>query len=110
MFAHEYLRRPVVGVMIMNDKARLRKAICEMIKQNRITIRQAAEQCDICYDQMLRVYKKYILEGDAGLIHGNRGRTSNRKHSSHQEIINTYLEKYEGFGLVCQSFCKFRKV
>jgi hypothetical protein len=36
----------------MNDKARLRKAVCEMIKQNRINIRQAAEQCDICYDQM----------------------------------------------------------
>jgi hypothetical protein len=42
MCPHEYLRRPVVGVMIMNDKARLRKAGCEMIKQNRINIRQAA--------------------------------------------------------------------
>jgi len=87
-----------VGVLIMNDKERLRKAICEMLKQKKINLKQAAEQCNICYDQMLRVFKKYILEGDAGLIHGNRGRASNRKHSNHQEIINTYLEKYEGFG------------
>jgi hypothetical protein len=38
--------------MIMNDKKRQRKAIYEMIKYKRIDIRQAAEQCDICYDQM----------------------------------------------------------
>ncbi len=63
----------------MNDKARQRKAVCEMIKQKRINKRQAAEQCDICYDQMLRIYKKYIREGDAGLIFGPRGRASNRK-------------------------------
>jgi hypothetical protein len=49
---------------------------------------------------MLRVYQKYISEGDAGLIHGNRGRVSNRKHSHHQEIINTSLDKHEAFVLV----------
>ena len=63
----------------MNDKERLRKAICEMLKQKKINLKQAAEQCNICYDQMLRVFKKYILEGDAGLIFGPRGRASNRK-------------------------------
>jgi hypothetical protein len=47
---------------------------------------------------MLRVYQKYILEGDAGLIHGNRGRASNRKHSHHQQIIDIYSDKYKGFG------------
>ena len=63
----------------MNDKERQRKAICEMIRQNKIKLKQAAEQCGVCYDQMLRIFKKYILEGDAGLIFGPRGRVSNRK-------------------------------
>ena len=53
---------------------------------------------DLSYRQMIRVFQNYLKEGDAGLIHGNRGRASNRKHSHHQEIINIYLEKYEGFG------------
>ncbi len=44
------------------------------------------------------MYKKYILEGDAELIFGPRGRVSNRKLKHHQEIINIYSEKYEGFG------------
>ena len=63
----------------MNDKERQKEAICEILKQKRVNLKQAAEQCDIRYDQMLRVYKKYISEGDAGLIFGPRGRVSNRK-------------------------------
>ena len=68
-----------MGVLMMSDKERLRLSICEMLKQKRIRIKQAAEQCGICYDQMLRIYKKFISEGDAGLIFGPRGRISNRK-------------------------------
>ena len=85
-------------VLVMNHQERQRKAVCEMIKQRRITIVKGAKQCELSYRQMLRVYQKYILEGDAGLIHGNRGRASNRKHSHHQEIIDIYSDKYEGFG------------
>ena len=69
-----------------------------MLKQGQITIVMGAKQCELSYRQMLRVYQEYILEGDAGLIHGNRGRASNRKHSHHQEIIDIYSDKYEGFG------------
>ena len=63
----------------MNDKERKRKAICEMVRKNKINLKQAALQCGVCYDQMLRIFKKYILEGHAGLIFGPRGRISNRK-------------------------------
>jgi hypothetical protein len=85
-------------VLVMNYQERQRKAVCEMIKQRRITIVKGAKQCELSYRQMLRVYQKYILEGDAGLIHGNRGRISNRKHSHHRQIIDIYSGKYEGFG------------
>ena len=85
-------------VLVMNHQERHRISICAMIKQRRITIVKGAKACQLSYRQMLRVYQKYSLEGDAGLIFGPRGRVSNRKHSNHQEIINTYLEKYEGFG------------
>ena len=85
-------------VLVMNYQERQRKAVCEMIKQRRITIVKGATQCELSYRQMLRVYQKYILEGDAGLIHGNRGRISNRKHSHHRQIIDIYSDKYEGFG------------
>jgi len=85
-------------VLLMNQQERNRMSICAMIKQRRITIVKSAKECQLSYRQMLRVYQKYRSEGDAGLTHGNRGRVSNRKHSNHQEIINIYLKKYEGFG------------
>ncbi len=51
---------------------------------------KGAKQCELSYRQMLRVYQKYILEAD--LIHGNRGRASNRKHSPHLQIIEIYFD------------------
>lgn len=87
-----------MGVLMMNSKERQRKAVCEMVKQGQIKLTKASEQCDVSYDHMLRIYKRYIEEGDAGLIHKNRGRLSNRKHPHQTKIINRYKERYEGFG------------
>lgn len=44
-------------VLVMNRQERQRKALCEMIKQRRITITPGAKQCELSYRQMLRVYK-----------------------------------------------------
>ena len=52
-------------VLVMNYQERQRKAVCEMIKQIRITIVKGAKQCELSYREMLKVYQKYILEGIA---------------------------------------------
>jgi transposase len=87
-----------MGVLSMNEKERLRKAIFEMVKQRRITLKQASLQCGLSYRQVLRVYAAYLQKGDAGLIHQSRGQRSNRKHPHQDIIISRYKEKYEGFG------------
>ena len=87
-----------MGVMIMSDKERLRKAILEMVKQKKITLVQASVQCKMSYRQILRLYESYVEQGDAGLIHKSRGQRSNRKHPHQEEIIALYQSKYEGFG------------
>ena len=53
-------------------------SICVMIIQRHITLVNGAKACEFSYMQMLRVYQKYCLEGDAELIHGNRGRSKRR--------------------------------
>ena len=53
-------------------------SICVMIIQRHITLVNGAKACELSYMQMLRVYQKYCLEGDAELIHGNRGRSKRR--------------------------------
>lgn len=87
-----------MGVMKMNDKERLRKAIFEMVNQKRLTLVQASVQCDLSYRQAHRIYERYKKEGDAGLIHQSRGQRSNRKHPHQEAIIARYVERYEGFG------------
>lgn len=87
-----------MGVMLMSGKERLRKAIFEMVKQRRLTLVQAAVQCDLSYRQTLRVYRAYLERGDAGLTHQSRGQRSNRKHPHQNAIITRYIERYEGFG------------
>lgn len=88
----------MMGVMAMNEKERLRKAIFEMVNQKRITLAQACIQCDLSYRQAHRIFERYKKESDAGLIHQSRGQRSNRKHPHRDEIISIYNEKYEGFG------------
>lgn len=87
-----------MGVLLMSEKERLRKAIFEMVKQGRITLRHASKQCELSYRQTLRVYAAYLGKGDAGLTHQSRGQRSNRKHPHREIIISLYKTKYEGFG------------
>ena len=87
-----------MGVMLMNDKERLRKAIFEMVKQKKMTLVQAAIQCELSYRQALRIYEQYKVKGDAGLPHQSRGQRSNRKNPHQEAIIARYIERYEGFG------------
>lgn len=91
-------RATVMGVLLMSEKERLRKAVFEMVKQGQITLIQASIQCELSYRQTLRIYSAYVKKGDAGLIHQSRGQRSNRKHPHRDTIISLYKTKYEGFG------------
>jgi len=69
-----------------------------MVSQGRLTLIQAAEQCQFSYRQIKRLYRRYKAEGDAGLVHQARGQKSNRRHPHRETIIARYKERYEGFG------------
>ena len=49
-----------MGLLLMSDKERLRKATLEMVKQGQIALIMAAIQCDISYRQELYVYISVI--------------------------------------------------
>lgn len=87
-----------MGVLAMSKEERERKVIFEMVKRGQLSIKKAAIQCGVSYRQALRIHKAYLSKGDTGLIHGYRGRPSNRKHPHRTEIIELYRCKYEGFG------------
>ncbi len=92
-----------MGNLIMSEKERQFKALLEMVRLKKLNLGQVAEQTGYSYRQVKRRYKRYKAEGDAGLVHAARGRSSNNKHSHRALIIELYKQKYEGFGPVLAS-------
>ena len=87
-----------MGALLMSKKERDRKALMEMVRQKKLSLKKASIQCELSYRQTLRIYQKYEALGDAGLIHKSRGRQSNRRHPHQDKIIARYASRYEGFG------------
>ena len=86
------------GHLIMSEKERLRLTMMRMVYEGKLTLNQAAQQCNLSYRQTKRLYSRYKREGDVGLVHRARGQQSNRSHPHRIAIITRYKERYEGFG------------
>jgi len=71
--------------------------VCGRVKEGWFNLREGSNQLCLSYRQMLRVYDRFIHEGDAGFVHRSRGRSSNRAKGIRGEVIDLYREKYLGF-------------
>ena len=87
-----------MGHLVMSEKERQYKAWMAMVYEGNVTLRKAADALGVSYRQSKRIYRRYIAEGDAGLIHRGRHRQSNRQHAHQQEILTIYQRDYLGFG------------
>lgn len=87
-----------MGHLVMSDKERQRKAWMAMVNEGNVTLNKAADALDVSYRQAKRIYRRYVAEGDTGLVHRGRHRKSNREHAHKQEIIALYQRDYLDFG------------
>ena len=98
------------GHLLMSGKERIRKVILEGVAEGRLTIREASARLAISYRQAKRLYKRFRLEGDAGLLHKGRSRPSNRAKPPvlREKAIARYLGRYKGFGptLACEKLAE----
>lgn len=88
------------GALAMSQRERCRLVIMSRVRDRAMTIREASEVMRISYRQGRRIHKRYVSEGDKGLIHRNRGRPSNRRMSSELKgvVLALYREQYWDFG------------
>jgi len=88
------------GPLAMSQKERVRLVMMSRVEEKVMTIKEAAEVVGVSYRQGRRIYKRYVSEGDKGLIHRNRGRPSNRSKSSEfkEIVLALYREQYWDFG------------
>ena len=84
--------------LIMGRKELLRAKMMEMVKLKQKTLTAASKIIGVSYRQAKRIYRRYLLEGDSGLIHKNTGKPSpNSKSSSFKEKVIEIVENNTKF-------------
>lgn len=90
----------MAGKLPMGQKELTRVKVMEMVKEKQKTLRDAAKILKVSYRQAKRIYKKFREKGDAGMVHGNCGKSSHNSIETavRKKIVRLYSEKYNGFG------------
>ena len=84
----------------MSGKERQRLLVLSRVKDQGMSLKKAAKTLSISYRQARRIFKRYIDDGDAGLVHKTRGKLSGRGFSVEikQSALELYKTRYDGFG------------
>src|SRR3990170_5235874 len=85
---------------MMSGKERQRLLVLSRVRDQGMSLKKAAKVLSVSYRQTRRIYKRFIDEGDQGLVHKSRGKTSGRGFdlSMKQAVLDLYKNKYDGFG------------
>jgi len=68
-----------MGELRMSSRERIGLDAMGRVKRGELTVVSAAELMGLSVRQGRRVWKRFKLEGDAGLVHRLRGRISNHR-------------------------------
>src|SRR3569623_720420 len=86
--------------LTMSRKERQRLEVFGRVKRGEITVVRAAAWLKLSERQARRMYKRFIEQKDAGLVHRLRGRRSNRRsdQATRQKVLARHQERYADFG------------
>ena len=81
--------------LTMSARERGRLGVMTQVKKQGLRLVEAARLMRVSYRQAKRIWRRYQQDGDRGLIHGNRGRVSNRKKPDEERrrIVDRYRER-----------------
>jgi hypothetical protein len=86
--------------LIMSQPERVRLVVMQQVKEQELTVAEASEVLGLSYRQTKRVWRRYRLAGDRGLVHGARGKPGKRAKPAKLKarILARYEERYPDFG------------
>lgn len=84
----------------MSSDERKRMMVLGGVKEDKMSLTQAAELMGVCYRQAKRVWSRFKEKGDAGLVHRSRGRSSSRGKPAklRKAVLKQYAKRYPDFG------------
>jgi len=91
----------------MSQRERHRLEAFSRVRRGEITLAKASELLGLSYRQAKRCFGRYRKEGDRGLVHRLRGRSSNRHADVRQKrrILAVYEKKYADYGPTLATEC-----
>jgi len=94
----------------MSGKERIALDAMGRVKRKELTVAAAAGLMGLSVRQARRVWKRFRAEGDKGLVHKLRGRSSNRRlgEEVRRRVVKLHQEKYADFGptLACEKLAE----
>src|SRR3954447_25675361 len=84
----------------MSKVERKRLEVMSRVKSGKLTLVAASELLGIGYRQSKRIWRRYQAQGDRGLVHGLRGKKSNRQgdKSLKKRVLARYVKAYRDYG------------
>ena len=84
----------------MSNKERDRLDVMSRVKRSELTVVEASGLLDLSLRQSRRVWKSFKASGAKGLVHGLRGRVSNRRFPEEfrVRVLKRHQERYADFG------------
>ena len=84
----------------MSQKERVRLTVMKQVHRQELRLTEASEMLGLSYRQTKRVWGRYRLAGDAGLVHASRGRPGLRAKPAQLKarILARYEKRYPDFG------------
>lgn len=91
----------------MSTKERRRLAVLAQVEAGRLSLVAASARLGLSYRQTRRVFQRFKVEGDAGLVHRLRGQSGNRRRDPtvRERAVSLYREHYSDFG--CTLACEY---
>jgi len=81
--------------LVMSVRERRRLIVFSQVKQRGISVAEAARSLSLSVRQGRRVWRQYREKGDAGVIHGLRGKTGNASQEVlRAKVLALYRQKY----------------
>jgi molybdenum-dependent DNA-binding transcriptional regulator ModE len=86
--------------LLMSAKERKRLVILAEVRKKRMSLAQAGRVMGMSYRQAKRIWGRYLKKGDAGLVHGLRGKPGPRAKATavRRRILARFKERYADFG------------
>ncbi|MSR31423.1 MAG: helix-turn-helix domain-containing protein, partial [Gemmataceae bacterium] len=101
-----FQRRQPMETITMSRKEMSQLEWMEKVKRKELSLRSASSKMSLSYRQAKRLKKRFEAQGASGLVHGLRGKPSNRKADAglRQRVPALFREKYHDFGATQSRF------